>query len=322
MGVRSFALGAMLVLAASLPDAALAQTIGPQGGGQPASPTYDVPAPKPASRSFFPIWADRAAERGVELPLPYGVGIAGVSDTQAVIGDHLSVRLAKGQAPSADVDLISITPVTFDNVGATKSAQIKADVWLFPFLNVFAAVGKVKGDISIDVVIDEDALLPPPICRPADPCGIKHLYFTTPLENTTTTFGATLGYGSDHWFLALTGTQTIAVADTDRSDIKSTDIGLRVGPRLRTHDWFRIAPYVGVDYTRMNTEVRGVASLDDAFPDGDGLYVRYDARVRNEDEKILIIGANAELGRHFDLQAEYGHSDGGDRIIVSTSYRF
>ena len=285
-------------------------------------------APPPASalnepsRPMFPLWAGPALERGAPLPLPYGIGVVAVSDQEGVFGDHLSVRIAKGQAPPEGATLIAVAPVTFDNVGSTRSLQIKADVWVFPFLNLFASLGKVDGDIAIDVVIDADALLPPPICRPADPCGTKHLNFTTPLDNATTTLGATLVYGSARWFVGLTGSRTISVADTDRSDIKSTNIGLRAGPRLVLSDRIKVEPYAGVNYFRLDTEVRGSASLPDAFPDGDALSVRYDARVVNTDDHSLTLGVNAEIGRRVYLQGEYGHADSGDRFILSTTYRF
>jgi hypothetical protein len=280
-----------------------------------------APASEP-SRPLFPLWAGPALERGAPLPLPHGLGVVLVQDQEGLFGDHLSVRIAKGRAPPADATLIAVAPVTFDNVGATRSVQIKADIWVFPFLNLFASLGKVDGDIAIDVVIDEDALLPPPICRPAAPCGIKHLNFTTPLDNTTTTLGATLVYGSARWFIGLTGSRTISVADTDRSDIKSTNIGLRAGPRLVLSDRIKVEPYAGVNYFRLDTEVRGSASLPDAFPDGDALSVRYDARVVNTDDHSVTLGLNAEIGRRVYVQGEYGHADSGDRFILSTTYRF
>lgn len=272
---------------------------------------------------LFPLWAEAARRRGAPLPLPFGVGVVAVRDQEGVFGDSLSVRLAKGQAPPSDAHLISVPAVTFDNVGSTKSLQLKADVWVLPFLNLFATVGKVEGDVAIDVLIDADALLPPPICTPVDPCGVKHLRFDTPLENTTTTLGATLVYGSRTWFVGLTGSRTISVADdSDRSDISSTNIGLRAGPRLVLGDRIQLEPYLGVSYFHLDAEVRGVAQLDDAFPDGDALVVRYDARVENIDDYSVAIGVNAEVGEHLYLQAEYGRADSGDRFILSTTWRF
>ena len=271
---------------------------------------------------MFPLWAEPARERGAPLPLPFGVGVVAVSDQEGVFGDHLSVRLAKGQVPAPDAQLIGVAPVSFDNVGATRSLQVKADVWVLPFLNLFVSLGKVDGDIAIDVAVDEDQLLPPPICRPADPCGIKHLHFDTPLDNTTTTVGATLVYGTERWFVGLTGSRTISVADTDRSDIKSTNIGVRGGPRLALGGRGHIEPYLGISYFRLDTEVKGSASLANAFPDGDTLFVRYDARVKNTDDHSVGVGFNAEFGTRVYLQGEYGHADSGDRFILTTTYRF
>lgn len=312
------AIGLVLALSPTAPVRA-------QDAADPAPRTIrpaDEPGRSARRKSPLPLWAGPALERGETLPPPFGIGVVAVQDQEGVFGDHLSVRLAKGQTPSPDATLVSVTPVTFDNVGATRSLQIKADVWVFPFLNLFASLGKVDGDVAIDVVIDADQLPPPPICRPAAPCGIKHLNFTTPLDNTTTTVGATLAYGTKGWFMGLTGSRTISIADTDRSDIKSTNVGLRGGPRLTLNDRVQLEPYLGVSYFRLDTEVKGVASLANAFPDGDALVVRYDARIRNTDDHSLMLGFNAQFGERVYLQGEYGHADSGDRFILSTTYRF
>lgn len=270
---------------------------------------------------LLPLWAERARERGAPLPPTFGIGVVAVRDQQGVYGDTLSVRLAKGAAPPSDVRLISTPGVSFDNIGDTDSLQIKADVWVLPFLNLFVAVGSVKGDLGIDVLIDLDELLPPPICRPVNPCGEQRMRFNADLDNTTTTVGATAIYGSERWFVAATGSRTVSVAGK-RSDVATANLGLRGGPRLKVGDRIHVEPYLGVNWTDMDTTVRGTASLDDAFPDGEALSVRYKARVENADDYALTLGANAEFGERWYLQAEYGHADSGDRFILSTTYRF
>lgn len=309
-------LTAGLLLAAPLASPAWAQE-----AEEPPTPTEAARAEK--SASLFPLWSEEARRRGAPLPPPYGVGLLAVTDQQGVIGDTLSVRLGKGDAPPADVTLISVPSVVFDNVSSIDSLQVKGDVWVLPFLNVFASVGTVQGEVAVDVVIDLDDLLGPPTCRPQDPCGIKHLYFTPIIDNTVATFGATLVYGSDRWFVALSASRTLSIANADdRSDVESTSAGLRTGLRYRIGDRIRVDPYVGVSYLHLDADVSGVATLNDAFPDGDPLKVRYTAHVQNIDDYSPTIGLNAEIGDHFYVQAEYAHADAGSRFLLTTTWRF
>lgn len=270
----------------------------------------------------LPLWSEQARARGIILPPTFGIGVIVVRDRQGVFGDSLLVSVAKGEPPPPDVELVSVPSVSFDNVGSTDSAQVKADVWLLPFLNLFVSLGKVQGDIAIDVVIDVDDLLGPPVCRPADPCGIKHLSFNSPLDNTIATFGATAAYGSERWFAAATLSRTVSIADKDRSDVSTSNFGVRVGPRVRVSDRFQVDPYVTVNWFKLDTRVQGTSALPNAFPDGDDLSVRYDAHVENVDDYSLGVGVNAGLDGLWALQAEYGYAPHGERFMLSIVRRF
>jgi hypothetical protein len=270
----------------------------------------------------LPLWSEQARARGVVLPPTFGIGVVAVRDRQGVFGDSLLVSVAKGEPPPADVELVSVPSVSFDNVGSTDSVQVKGDLWLLPFLNLFVSLGKVEGDIAIDVVIDVDDLLGPPACRPAEPCGIKHLFFNSPLDNTIVTLGGTAAYGSERWFAAATLSRTVSIADKDRSDVSTSNFGVRVGPRLRVGNRFQVDPYVTVNWFKLDTRVQGTTGLPGAFPDGDDLSVRYDAHVENVDDYSLGVGVNAGLDSGLALQAEYGYAPHGERFLLTIVQRF
>lgn len=300
---------------AQAPAPALAPAASDESDGDSFAPVQE-----PVRR--LPLWSEKARARGVVLPPTFGIGVVAVRDRQGVFGSSLNVSVAKGEPPPEDVELVSVPSVSFDNVGSTDSVQVKADFWLLPFLNLFVSAGKVEGDIAIDVVIDVDDLLGPPVCRPAEPCGIKHLFFNSPLDNTIVTVGGTAAYGSGRWFAAATLSRTVSVADKDRSDVSTSNFGVRVGPRLRVGDRFQVDPYVTVNWFKLDTRVQGTTELPGAFPDGDNLSVRYDAHVRNVDDYSLGVGVNAGLDSGLALQAEYGYAPHGERFLLTIVQRF
>jgi opacity protein-like surface antigen len=112
------------------------------------------------------------------------------------------------------------------------------------------------------------------------------------------------------------------VADKDRSDVSTSNFGVRVGPRVRVSDRIQVDPYVTANWFKLDTRVQGTSQLPGAFPDGDDLSVRYDAHVENVDDYSLGVGVNAGLDDLWALQAEYGYAPHGERFMMSIVRRF
>jgi hypothetical protein len=91
----------------------------------------------------FPLLGDKARARGKELPPPFGV----MYITNWMDSDW--------EFKSAAVSLDGSHPVSLDAAqNATMDLQVqtngvKADMWLFPFLDVMAGFGKVNVDVNL-----------------------------------------------------------------------------------------------------------------------------------------------------------------------------
>ena len=150
---------------------------------------YDPETPKEPEEPIeynrvFPQMAEEVINRGYRLPLPIGISVIGVDNTQGQDITDVYVALGKGVFPPESEPLRYIPAVKIDSVSITQSLQIKADLWVLPFLNVFATLGKVTGEADIKVIIDRaDA---PEICIP-NPIPIK-----PPISTPNTVTGAFL----------------------------------------------------------------------------------------------------------------------------------
>lgn len=286
---------------------------------QPITPTEPV-----EYNRFLPLGAQGVIDRGYVLPRPWGVTVIGVDNTQTQLIDNLAVALGKGTEPPPGTDLVDLPFVALENVvSRTRSKQVKVDAWVLPFLNVFASIGKVDGNVDLDVVVDLDAAFPPPVCGPADPCGTVSAGFVAGVDAVTTTLGLAGVYSFGNWWVTGNVSGTITAGENADTDITSYTTGVRFGRRFQFGNGHLVSPYFGASYLYVNSTVEGVTRLSDAFPDGDDLYVRYRIDQQNADRWSGVLGLNVGFSNGTALQAEYNRNGGGgERFVLAASYRF
>lgn len=289
----------------------------------PPAPTELPSTEKRKRHRLFPIGGRAAIERGYRIPEPWGLGmLMGWNENQFEARD-LSAAVRKGADPSTDITLIPLPSVTTDRLeGKTRLLSFKADLWVFPGVNLFASIGKVKGTNKIDVAIDLDQVVPFPFCRPSKPCGTVRLPVETKVDNTTVTLGTILVYGNEHWFLLGSVAKTVSISSKKRSDVKSTTFSIRSGPRFRLGKDTYFAPYLGVNYFDLETTVQGLVASGPLFDDGDGIHLRYNVDMKATHPWAFMSGFSFELNRHLTMQAEVMAGPESTRVLASTGVRF
>ena len=70
------------------------------------------------------------------------------------------------------------------------------------------------------------------------------------------------------------------------------------------------------------TRVQGIATLIDAFPDGDDLNVRYDIQLNNTDDYSGILGLGSGFINGMSVQFEWNKSARSERFVLSGEIRF
>ena len=139
-------------------------------------------APKPHR---LPFLGEEARKRGIELPRPYGVGLVYYHLDRAI--DITDVRVGRnGADPSSVSDFAQL-----DSDSRVDNLNVKFDVWILPFLNLYAIAGYIwnESTTNIDVTL-------PPIVPGGSP---REFTMSVPTEMTGTVggLGMTLagGYG-------------------------------------------------------------------------------------------------------------------------------
>ena len=146
-----------------------------------------------------------------DLPKPYGIGF----DLFTLNQDYAIKSLAF-ELPGVTIDDPSVIRVS----NALNHVDLKADAWIFPFLNVFGVAGKVHARTPVDIGA---------ISIPNVPAGVLD-ELVIRYSGEVYGGGLTLAYGGEHWFTSVTGTyaETSLSGDFD-SDVTSRSWQPRLG---------------------------------------------------------------------------------------------
>lgn len=96
--------------------------------------------------NIFPILGRKAIERGFDLPKPLGLNLIGVYVDQNIAISNLG--LSTGSNPIVPADFIGFGT----NTSTVTTFNARADLWVLPFLNVYAIGGKAWANTTVQVV--------------------------------------------------------------------------------------------------------------------------------------------------------------------------
>ena len=268
----------------------------------------------------LPFLAQKVVDLGYDLPLPYGIGITYANVSQSLLLSGLKVGFNGGG--KEDFDFVS-----FENGRANNdSVQLKLDAWLFPFMNVFAMLGRVDGKAPLDVILDGNGMLdqlgfscsgpaPNPLCA-----KLKDQTITLPIEapysGNTYGVGTVLAGGWNNWFVAIPMSFTYADMDTTNTEGISITITPRAGRILNLNKWGNLSLFGGGNYFDTELTITGSIGIE-------GLTIDYTVEQKNEDKWNLLIGGHWDINERWSWSAEYnGFIGSRDAFITSFGFRF
>ena len=133
----------------------------------------------------FPILGAKAYEKGFDIPLPGGGMINYFTATQDILIPELEIGFSDGLLP--DIPLTDIRDIVeFSEISAVAtSVNVRPDVWVLPFLNVYGIFGKSWATTTVELSF--------PITMKA----------VAELEGTSTGFGVTGAGGAGKIFFRI-----------------------------------------------------------------------------------------------------------------------
>jgi hypothetical protein len=253
--------------------------------------------------SFLPLMSELATERGIELPLPFGVGAVFYHlDRDIEIKD---VRVGRNGATPATVSQFASLSATAN----VENLNLKLDAWLLPFLNLYAIVGYVynESDTRIDVTL--------PGLIPSSPPRSFELEVPTSIEGSVAGLGLTVAGGYPPLFLVVD--VNAAQADLGFDDrLQATVVSTRAGwtgkfGKLDTQTW------LGATYWDTFATATGTV----ADPDGGSLSFEVDQGPRWP--WTYSIGGHVTINPHFEAAIDLGTDfHGGLSLALIPVFRF
>jgi hypothetical protein len=262
----------------------------------------------PLSGQTDPLFGkDMAGDR--DLPRAFGIGIDYFNMDQPYQIDSLSVDCQDLTDIFCQGLLAGLTPVLGDTSSILVDNEIehvdlKFDVWLLPFLNVFAIYGSIDGQTSVDLR-NTGAPLPPEL-------NVLNISYDGDVYGG----GLVLAAGGDKWFASLTGTFT----DTDLSgSFESSSVqALAIQPRIGVRASESTEVWIGGYFIDAEEKHSGGILLDVGVP----VPLDFAVDLSQGEDFNFSIGLHSMFSEHFEATVEIG--GGGDRntVLGNLTYRF
>ncbi|MEZ9851842.1 porin family protein [Vibrio breoganii] len=292
-----------------------------ESAGDESNPKWDRP---------LPFFAQDVVDQGFSLPLPFGISILYAETKQDMTITGLEAGFSQKGSGTVPVEFMSFD----NNYSHSQSPQLKIDAWVFPFMNVFATVGKVNGMAHVEFesdgsLINGSGIGGGQVCTPNPITGNRPEFcdaleqwdgwnhaLDVDLDGWNYTIGATFAAGWEDYFLAI----PVSVSYIDMKNAKAEELVISVSPRIGKQiplkDTSSVDVYVGVSYLDSSLTIHGEHYYGD-----NGEYINYKIEQENIDKWMGLVGASYNFNRSWAIQAEYGQNGSDKRQFVSSLTR-
>ncbi len=161
-------------------------------------------------KPIFPIWGAKAYKKGFDVPYPYGISPTFFYMRQSI--DITATKIGFNGGEKADLSGV----IKYGDVmNTTNVITIRPDVWIFPFLNVYAVAGYGTSSVVVPVTAIGD--------QPLDFSTTQHFGVSS------LGFGVTLAGGIGPVFLTLDNNMNWAKVDVVEKAVPAYNLDVRVG---------------------------------------------------------------------------------------------
>ena len=264
----------------------------------------------------LPIWKEQAQALGYELPKPIGFNLSYMGMQQGINVDSIALNNLKVGQPFLDKLIDKYADIEMEaepGKQVTNVVTLRADVWLFPFLNLYALAGKLDGysetDVNVSVGLKNTS-------KPLMTTKIDS--FQLDLDGYTFGGGLVLAGGTGNWFSLVDASFTQTTLTVVDGTIDAIVVSPRVGYDFHQTGW-PLRVWVGGMYQNVEQYLTGsIADLGGSFAGLEGQF---------EVKQHLTSPWNSLAGFQYQLSPSWyvlGEAGFGERqsFFVSLDGRF
>lgn len=196
----------------------------------------------------FPIWGQAVYKKGFDIPYPVGIMVNGLWMKQGIIIDNLQLGL---ESDNLDIPLTTVDFIEFgDNTNTSYAVNVRPDIWVLPFLNVYGLFGYGNSHTEVNLV---------------EPIELKSI-----VDQGIRTMGIGLmgagGIGPVWW--SVDANFTWNKPELLDEPTKVNVLGIRMGRTFvfKNRPDRNFAVWVGAMRLHMGTETVGAIKMSDALP--------------------------------------------------------
>ncbi|HUM45702.1 MAG TPA: hypothetical protein PLD84_02165 [Chitinophagales bacterium] len=203
---------------------------------------------------LLPIWGKKATEKGFNLQYPAGLSLNYLFQNSDLTIDNLQVGFNHGMLYNLD------EIVRFDNAeSTTNGVNIRPDIWLFPFLNVYGIFAKSRSSTEVGYGV----------WVPKNDSTWQEVFSTSTkaeFDGTSLGFGITPTMGIGGFFLIL----DMNCAWTDIDALEKPAFSFIFDPRIGKNFQFKqpemsLAVWTGGFRIKINSGTTGSLNISDLF---------------------------------------------------------
>ena len=233
-------------------------------------PKSDTTSVKKVYPYVLPFWGQEVTDRNIVLQLPFGLNVNYIYNQMSMELTHFSMNFYDGE--NLD-DIINPETLNFkETIATANGVNIRADAWIFPFLNFYGLFSRNSGStqVSFQPQVVETGLGKNgnlmEITTLEKPIEVDPVMFTS----NTFGIGATSVYGWDDYFVSVDGNISWSTTDLLEETVVFFVGSARVGRRINLGNGMKLAVYFGAMYRNFvdkenNTGSLGVPELDEAM---------------------------------------------------------
>lgn len=270
-----------------------------------------------AENNIFPIFGKEAKERGYKLPKPMGINFVYVDMEQNV--DINKIELSKLYLNNLSLDFkrLKISVDAKKAKSVNKNKLVRADLWVFPFLNVYGIFGQTKGysktKVNVNVATNVGIWNPYFINLYS-----KNSDFTLNYDGITYGMGTTLVTGYHNFFFIGDLNYTKTSLDIIEGEITALVLSPKIGYNF-TLCKLPISIWFGGMYQDISQTLKG--NIADVIKLPVPITGKFEIDESSSSNWNKIIGLRTEFYETIETTLEFGY---GDRksMTLALGYRF
>lgn len=217
----------------------------------------DLNKEKPESPDYpylLPIWGQKVKDKGFDLPYSAGIGVNYLWQNSDILISNVAIGFNGGELINVD-ELIR-----FNSTSAEASGiNIRPDVWILPFLNVYGIFARAESNTNVDVSVY--------IPRVSGTEELFSIQTSPQFSSETAGIGLTPTMGFLGGWIALDMNFTWTDVDKQDKPVFAFIFDPRIGKTFKLGKPERnISFWVGGFRVKVNRDTQGSLNLGDALP--------------------------------------------------------